>query len=251
MLGALASALEDLGGLVRLLGSAARAASRRPFEWGGWLDQIQRLGAGSLTVASLTTLFTGMVLAVQTTHTLSAYGGRAFVADIVSLAVVRELGPVLTAIMVAGRVGAGVTAELGSMVVTEQIDAMRAMAVDPLRKLVAPRLGALLIALPLLTVIADAMGLCGGMLLAMAEAGQSGPYFMGRVVAALRVQDIASGLGKSFFFAIIIGGVACHNGLRVSGGADGVGRATTRTVVGASIAVIVSDFFLTKLFLAL
>ena len=161
----------------------------------------------------------------------------------------RELGPVLTALMVAGRVGAGVTAELGSMAVTEQVDALRALAANPVKKLVVPRVGALVLILPMLTVLAITVALFGGLLMAVYEIGQSRTYFMNHVLLALRVPDIVSGVGKTVFFAFFIGVIACFNGIHATGGADGVGRATTNTVVVSSISVIVSDFFLTKLFI--
>jgi phospholipid/cholesterol/gamma-HCH transport system permease protein len=243
------SYLVELGGMVRLGRDALRASLRRPWEFDLFTEQLFQLGVRSLTITNLTLLFTGMVLALQTAYSLSAYGGQGFVADIIALSVVRELGPVLTALMVAGRVGAGITAELGSMAVTEQVDALRALATDPVRKLVVPRVGALLLALPTLTILADTVALFGGMLMAMTDIGQTRLYFMNRVVTALSVQDIVSGVGKTFFFAFLIGVIACYNGLQARGGADGVGRATTNTVVMSSIAVIVSDFFLTKLFL--
>lgn len=249
MEGILRTMLRDLGGMVLLGANAFRQGFRRPFERALWLDQLHHLGVGSLTIANVTLLFTGMVLAVQTAYSLSAYGGTTFIGDLLALSIVRELGPVLTALMVAGRVGAGITAEIGSMAVTEQVDALRALAANPVKKLVVPRVGALIIALPLLTVLADIVGLFGGMLMAVYEVGQSRAYFVSHVLAALSVGDIASGLGKTVFFALFIGVIACHNGLTARGGADGVGRATTRTVVTASISVIVSDFFLTKLFL--
>ena len=249
MEGILRTTLQDLGGMVLLGADALRQGFRRPFERALWLDQLMHLGVGSLTIANVTLLFTGMVLAVQTAYSLSAYGGTTFIGDLLALAVVRELGPVLTALMVAGRVGAGITAELGSMAVTEQVDALRALAANPVKKLVVPRVGALVIALPLLTVLADVVGLFGGMLMAVYEVGQSRPYFVSHVVGALSIGDVASGLGKTVFFGLFIGVIACYNGIRATGGADGVGRATTRTVVTASIAVIISDFFLTKFFM--
>jgi phospholipid/cholesterol/gamma-HCH transport system permease protein len=214
-----------------------------------WLEQLYQLGVRSLPITNLTLLFTGMVLALQTAFSLAAYGGKAFVGDIVALSITRELGPVLTALMVAGRVGAGVTAELGSMTVTEQVDALRALASDPIKKLVVPRVGALVVILPMLTVLAITVGLFGGLLMALTEIGQSRLYFMNHVLRALTVQDVVSGVGKTVFFAFQIGVIACYNGLHASGGADGVGRATTNTVVVSSISVIVSDFFLTKLFI--
>ena len=233
----------------RLGWDALRHTLRPPFEIELWMDQLYQLGVRSLTITNLTLLFTGMVLALQTSYSLSSYGGKAFVGDIVALSVTRELGPVLTALMVAGRVGAGVTAELGSMAVTEQVDALRALAANPVKKLVVPRVGALVLVLPVLTVLAITVALFGGLLMALFEIGQSRAYFMNHVLLALHLQDIISGVGKTVFFAFLIGVIACFNGLHATGGADGVGRATTNTVVLSSISVIVSDFFLTKLFL--
>jgi phospholipid/cholesterol/gamma-HCH transport system permease protein len=249
MRGLLRSWLSELGGLALLAGDAIRQGFRRPFERSLWVDQLDHLGVQSLTITNVTLLFTGMVLAVQTAYSLSSYGGSSFVGDLLALSIVRELGPVLTALMVAGRVGAGITAEIGSMTVTEQVDALRVLAASPVKKLVVPRVGALLIALPLLTIVADVVGLFGGMVMAVSEIGQSRAYYVSHVLLALRVDDVTSGIGKSFFFAFFIGIIACYNGLSATGGADGVGRATTNTVVTASIAIIVSDFFLTKIFL--
>ena len=213
------------------------------------MEQLYQLGVRSLTITNITLLFTGMVLAIQTAYSLSAFGGKAFVGDILALSIVRELGPVLTALMVAGRVGAGVTAELGSMAVTEQIEALRALAANPVRKLVVPRVGALILVLPVLTILADTVGLFGGLIMSVVEVGQTRTYYLTHVYSALTVHDILSGVGKSFFFAFFIGTIACYNGMHARGGADGVGKATTNTVVLASICVIISDFFLTKMFL--
>ena len=245
----LSSYLVEIGGMVRLGRDTFRFALRRPFEVDLWIEQLFQLGVKSLTITNLTLLFTGMVLSLQTAYSLAAYGGKSFVGEVVALSVVRELGPVLTALMVAGRVGAGVTAELGSMAVTEQVDAMRALAANPIKKLVVPRVGALLIVLPMLTVLAITVALFGGLLMAMLEIGQSRLYFMNHVLSALSVHDVVSGVGKTVFFAFFIGIIACYNGLHASGGADGVGKATTNTVVVSSISVIVSDFFLTKFFI--
>ena len=249
MRGLLGSWLSELGGLLLLAGAAIRQGFRRPFERGLWVDQLEHLGVQSLTITNVTLLFTGMVLAVQTAYSLSSYGGSSLIGDLLALSIVRELGPVLTALVVAGRVGAGITAEIGSMAVTEQVDALRVLAASPVKKLVVPRVGALVIALPLLTVVADTIGLFGGMVMAVSEVGQSRTYFLSHVRLALTVDDVGSGLGKTVFFGFFIGIIACYNGLKATGGADGVGRATTNTVVTASIAVIISDFFLTKIFL--
>jgi phospholipid/cholesterol/gamma-HCH transport system permease protein len=245
----LTSYLEELGGMARLGWDSLRLGLRRPFELDLWVEQVFQLGVRSLTITNVTLLFTGMVLAIQTAYSLAAYGGKAFVGDVVALSVVRELGPVLAALMVAGRVGAGITAELGSMAVTEQVDALRALAANPVKKLVVPRVLALVISLPLLTILADTVGLFGGMLMAILEIGQTRIYYMNHILSALTVGDIASGVGKTVFFAFFIGIIACYNGMNARGGADGVGKATTNTVVVSSISVIISDFFLTKLFL--
>lgn len=243
--------LDKLGGMVRLGLSSLRQMFRPPYERELWLEQLLQLGVRSLTITNITLLFTGMVLAIQTAYSLAAYGGEGFVGDIVALSVVRELGPVLTALMVAGRVGAGITAELGSMTVTEQVDALRALAADPVRKLVVPRVGALVLVLPVLTILSCTIALFGGLLMAVFEIGQTRSYYVTHVLGALSVQDLFSGVGKTFFFAFAIGVIACYNGLEAKGGADGVGKATTNTVVVSSLTVIISDFFLTKLFLLL
>jgi len=235
--------------MTRLGSSVLLHVFRRPFEGELWMEQLFQVGVRSLTITNITLLFTGMVLAIQTAYSLSAYGGKGFVGDIVALAVVRELGPVLTALMVAGRVGAGITAELGSMAVPEQVDALRALAANPVRKLVLPRVGALVIALPLLTILADTIALFGGLLMALAEVGQTRAYYINHLLSALTVGDITSGVGKTVFFGFQIGVIACYNGIHATGGADGVGKATTNTVVVSSISVIISDFFLTKLFI--
>jgi phospholipid/cholesterol/gamma-HCH transport system permease protein len=251
MNGILRAYFGELGGMCLLAGDTFRLTVRPPFEFRSWVDQLFHVGVRSLTITSVTLLFTGMVLSIQTAYSLAAYGGEAFVGDIVALSIVRELGPVLTALMVAGRVGAGITAELGAMTVTDQVNAVRALAASPVKKLVVPRVVALLIALPLLTILADMIALFGGLLMAVFEVGQTQAYYMSHVVGALTVRDLGSGVGKTVFFAAFIGVIACYNGLHASGGADGVGKATTATVVTSSIAVIVSDFFLTKLFLML
>ena len=237
--------------MARLGWNALRQAVRPPFEWGLWLEQCYQLGVRSMTITNITLLFTGMVLAVQTAYSLRVYGGESFIGDILALSIVLELGPVLTALMVAGRVGAGITAELGTMAVTEQVDAMRALAADPVRKLVVPRVGALVVLLPALTVLADTVALFGGMTMAVLKMGQSRIYFVNHVLDALTVQDVINGVAKTTFFGLAIGVIACFNGLRARGGADGVGKATTSTVVSSSIAVIVANFFLTNLFLLL
>jgi phospholipid/cholesterol/gamma-HCH transport system permease protein len=179
---------------------------------------------------------------------LPSIGVKYYIGTVVSKSLVRELGPVLVALIVGGRIGAGMTAELGTMKVTEQIDAMRSMAADPVKKLVVPKLVATLVMLPALTVLGDFLGILGGLIVAMGQLQLTAGFYINDVLDALTLQDVSSGIGKSFFFAYFIAIIGCYNGLYASGGADGVGRATTNTVVMASILVLVSDFFLTKLF---
>jgi len=236
------------GELALLGGRAAARLFRRPIELGAWLRQMDQIGVRSLGVAGITTVFTGMVLALQTAYSLPGLGVKYYIGTVVSKSLVRELSPVLVALIVGGRIGAGMTAELGTMKVTEQIDALRAMAADPVKKLVVPKLGATLLMLPALTLLGDLLGVFGGSLIAVYELGLTFSFYWNDVAASLTVSDVASGVGKSFFFAFFITTVACHHGLTASGGADGVGRATTNTVVLASILVLISDFFLTKLF---
>jgi len=250
MNGVIGLALSHVGSISLLFGRTVRETVRRRPEWSVVLDQMHNLGVRSLAIATVTALFTGMVLSLQTSYSLAAYGAKLFVGDIVALSLVRELGPVLTALMVGGRVGAGITAEIGSMKVTEQIDAIRAMAANPVRKLVVPKVLAIAIMLPVLVVFADFVGIMGGLIMAVFTLHQPAAFYMQHVVQALSVQDVLSGVGKSIFFALFISLIACHNGLSAEGGADGVGLATTQTVVAASLAVLVSDFFLTKFFLA-
>ncbi|MEO8504624.1 MAG: ABC transporter permease [Acidobacteriota bacterium] len=231
-----------------LTGRAFRAMFKRPFEGHRVLVEMEQIGVRSLGVAAVTTLFTGMVMALQTAFSLPALGVKYYIGAVVSKSLVRELGPVLAALIVGGRVGAGMTAELGSMKVTEQIDALRSMSADPVKKLVAPKLLASLVMIPALTVLGDAIGVFGGLIVGVFQLDLTARFYMNDVISALNLEDVASGIGKSFFFALFIAMIGCYNGLNVKGGADGVGRATTDTVVQASILILVSDFFLTKLF---
>ena len=232
-----------------LLGEAAREGLRRRMDWRDLMRQLDEVGARSVSIVTITALFAGMVLALQTAHALERFGAKAVVGQVVAMSLVREMGPVLTALVIAGRVGAGMTAELGSMAVTEQVDALRALGASPVRRLVLPRLLAILVALPALTLLADGIGIVGGGLVALAGSGQPMSAYLSSSFSLMEPSDLASGIGKAFFFGGCIGLIACWNGLAATGGADGVGRATTSTVVAASISILVSDFFLTKLFL--
>ena len=240
-----------VGGLADLAQQTVQQLRRGPLERPLIMAQFDQIGVRSLSIVIITSAFIGMVLALQTAYALEDFGGKMFVGMIVSLSLVRELAPVLMSLMVGGRVGAGMTAELGTMKVTEQIDALRALATNPVRKLVVPRVVATTLIFPLLTVISIALGILGGMLIAVANLNLSANYYLRSVIEAVKYNDLASGICKTFFFGFAIALIACYNGLRTSGGADGVGRATTATVVTGAITVLIMDFFLTKLFLLL
>ena len=246
--GAAVQPLVTVGQLSSLTARAFAAMVAPPYRVGSWVRQAEQIGVRSLLVAGITTTFTGMVLALQTAYSLPNLGVKFYVGTLVSKSIVRELGPVLVALIVGGRIGAGMTAEIGTMKVTEQIDALRSMACDPVKELVAPRLIATIVMLPALTVIGDLLGILGGLAVAVFQLNITGAFYINQVLDALTLQDVCSGIGKSFFFAYFITIIGCYNGLTTRGGADGVGRATTNTVVFASILVLVSDFFLTKLF---
>ncbi|HEY4588571.1 MAG TPA: ABC transporter permease [Thermoanaerobaculia bacterium] len=236
------------GELGILTGRAFLAMIAPPYEIGSWIRQMEQIGVRSLGVAGITTIFTGMVLALQTALSLPTLGIKYYIGTVVSKSLVRELGPVLTALIVGGRIASGMTAEIGTMKVTEQIDALRSMAADPVKKLVAPKLVATLVMLPALTVIGDALGILGGLIVATGTLDLTPGLYLNDVWDSLKLGDVFSGVAKSFFFAYFIAIIGCYNGLHTTGGADGVGRATTNTVVLAAILVLVSDFFLTKLF---
>ena len=239
-----------LGGVAWMTRDMIRA-SREKWETSELLRQMDALGVQSISITNLTALFTGMVLALQTASALSQFGGKLFVGRVVVLSITRELGPSLTALMVAARVGAGITAELGTMAVTEQVDALRALGASPARKLVLPRVLAVTLMLPVLTLLADFIGMVGGLFIAVVDLRIGASFYLSTVSQSVHVNDILHGLFKTPFFGFEIGIIGCYNGLNATGGADGVGRATTVAVVIAAIVVLMSDFFLTKLFLLL
>jgi phospholipid/cholesterol/gamma-HCH transport system permease protein len=243
--------VRHLGGVSLLAMETVRRMVMPPYNARAVVAQVEALGVRSTNLAAIIATFTGMVLALQTAYTLAAFGAKLYIGEVVGMSLVRELGPVLTALMVGGRVGAGITAELGAMTVSEQVDALRSLGADPIRELVVPRVWALVLGLPLLTVLADATGILGGMLISTWELGLDPSFYFSHVLRLMGYGDFLSGLGKSVCFALAIGLIAAYNGLSASGGADGVGRATTDTVVAIAITVLGLDFFLTKLFLSL
>jgi phospholipid/cholesterol/gamma-HCH transport system permease protein len=211
------------------------------------IDQMDEIGVGSLVIIILTGFFTGGVLILQAYPTLAYYGAQTQAGQGVATTLVRELGPVLTALMVAGRVGSAISAELGSMVVSQQIDAMRALGTSPVRKLATPRIIALLVSMPLLTVASDVFGLIGGGLVAKQIYGLDSQTYIASVQNGININDVIGGIIKPLAFGLIIGLIACRKGLSTTGGTVGVGKSTTSAVVSASICVIIADFFLSKM----
>ena len=215
------------------------------------LDQMDSIGVGSLPIVLLTGFFIGAVMVLQTASQFVRFGQTSLTGDAVSLALVRELGPTLTSLLVTGRCASGIASELGSMLVTEQVDAMRAMGTDPSRKLVTPRVIATILVLPLLTAVSDFIGLVGGCVAAVFSLRLGVVQFWTRALDALELSDIIQGMAKPLVFGFILATVGCYKGLTVRGGTQGVGRATTQAVVISSVLIIVSDTFLTKLALYL
>jgi phospholipid/cholesterol/gamma-HCH transport system permease protein len=231
-----------------LAGSALRNVFRRPHYADDIFIQMDQIGVGSLPIVMLTGSFSGAVLALQMARALSDYGQVGRTGQVVAITLVRELGPVLTALLVAGRNSSGIASELGSMKVTEQIDAMRALGTDPVQKLVTPRMIATAVVLPLLTIISDFVGMCGGFVIAKTLLNLDGAQYWATVWQALKWNDLAQGLLKPFVFSFAISLVGCFYGLRTTGGTQGVGRATTQAVVVASVLIFILTFFITKIF---
>ena len=238
--------LDELQEVSLLLWSAVTGLFRSPRYPGEIIQQMDIIGVGSLPIVLLTGFFTGGVLVLQTFPTLQYYGVHNEAGRSVATSLIRELGPVLTALMVSGRIGSAISAELGSMVVSQQIDAMRALGADPNKKLVAPRLIALIVMLPLLTVAADIFGIVGGGTVASYIFDQDVNVFINSVRNGITTEDIIGGIVKPIFFGMLIGGIACHKGLSTTGGTVGVGRSTINAVVLSSIWVIIFDFFLAR-----
>ncbi len=222
-----------------------------PIYYSDFLLQSDVIGVGSISIVVLSGFFTGGVLALQSAATLSAFGATAVTGRFVALTMIRELGPVLTGVMVSGRNASSMASELGSMVVTEQIDAMRALGVDPMRKLVTPRIFACISMLFFLTIVADAFGILGGAFVTVFMNHQNGPQYFSMAWESLRYPDILQGLVKPLFSGYIIASIGCFYGLRTTGGTQGVGRATIQAVVWSSVFIIVADFFVTQILLSI
>jgi phospholipid/cholesterol/gamma-HCH transport system permease protein len=242
------SRMGDIGILTR---GAARALFRRPFEIKSTIYQIESLGVRSLGIVAVTSIFIGMVMTIQFAYGLQRFGGVDYIPRVIMLAFLRELGPTLTAVIVGGRIGSGMAAEVGAMNVTEQVDAIRALGGDPAKKLVLPRIAAAMIVMPFLSVFADTLGTLGAVFVGNAEYGIRPRLFLQTALESVYLADFFSGLAKTPVFGFIIAIVGCHFGLTTKGGTEGVGQSTTRTVVVVSIAILVSDYFMTRIFVNL
>lgn len=240
------SFVEQLGQIGEMTYGAARALFARPFELKATIYQMESLGVKSVGLASVTALFVGMVMAVQFAFGLQKFGGMEYTGRIIGLSFSRELAPTLTAVIVGGRIGSGIAAEVGSMAVTEQIDAIRALGADPVKKLVLPRLLAAILVMPVLGAYALVLGFCGAMFISSAQFDIPPGFFLRTALGSVNFGDYFSGMYKCPFFGAIIALLGCHFGLHTRGGTEGVGRSTTRTVVAVSIVILIADFFLTK-----
>ncbi len=243
----------------RLLVRVLLECVRRPVYRIDFIQQMDTIGVGSLFIVVLTGLFTGMVLALQSAVEMERFGATVYIGRLVAASTIREMGPVLTALIVTGRAGAGMAAALGAMQVTEQVDALRTMGVDPVRKLVVPRFLAALVMLPVLTIIGDFVAIMGGLLIAVMTLDFTAQLYINSVWETLAQSgfvlrvvpiDLIQGLIKPLTFGALIALTSCFHGLRARGGTEGVGRATTRAVVTSSILILAADYFLTQILLA-
>ncbi len=224
---------------------------RRPFYGADIITQADLIGIGSLPIVILTGLFTGGVLALQSASTLAQFGAAAITGQLVSLSMIKELGPVLTGLMVSGRNASGMASELGSMMVTEQIDAMRALGTDPLKKLVMPRIVATIVMLFFLTIVSDAVGTLGGAFVAVSMLRQDASQYFHTAYQTLRFADVVQGLAKPLVFGFIISTIGCFYGMNTRGGTQGVGRSTTQAVVVSSVLIIAMDFVISKFMISI
>ena len=243
--------IRDLGSYVRMVWHVLRDLFSARLPWAPTRQQIIKLGLNSLPIILLTAIFTGMVLALQTAYGMQRFGAKTYVGNITSLAMIRELGPVLTALMLCGRVGAGIAAEIASMVATEQVDAIRVLGANPIRKLVTPRVIAVVLVMPVLCIIANVIGIYGGGLMAVLELNLSAHTYYKSILQTILIRDLIDGLIKSTIFGFLVVSIACWKGLHTRGGTVGVGNTTTSAVVTGSVVILISDFFITKFLLLL
>ena len=247
----LTNSAQNIGELAYLWVDTLRYGFKRPYEFKSLINQLEELGVRSLPIVLISSFFVGMVMAVQVAYSEANFAGRVLVGVGVGVAITKQFGPLLTALLVGGRASAGITSVIGSMKVTEQVDAIRLMGASPAKKLVFPRVFASMIMLPLLTAVADFMGIFGGLVVALLDIKMTFITYYYQVVRSVTLGDFFGGLFKAVFFGYFVSLIGCYNGLKVEGGAEGVGKATTRSVVAASVCVMVSDYFLTKLLVIL
>jgi len=237
-----------MGSIAIFMGDIAYALVHPPFRIREAIRQTAQIGANSIPIVSLISLFVGIVIALQSAYQMQKMSAEMYIASLVALSMIRELGPVLTALVVAGRSGAAITAEIGTMKVTEQIDALETLSANPVQYLVVPRFIAMLIMLPILTIYADFFGMLGGYLIGVGKLGITHSMYMQTTTNSLVIKDVMTGLIKSISFAVIICTIACFEGMNSGGGAEGVGKATTSSVVKSFIMIIIADCFFTALF---
>jgi phospholipid/cholesterol/gamma-HCH transport system permease protein len=245
------SFVEHMGNISILTARTAASIVRRPLEIPSTIYQIESLGVRSLGIVAVTSIFIGMVMTIQFAFGLQRFGGVEYIPRVIVLSFLRELGPTLTAVIVGGRIGSGMAAEVGAMNVTEQVDAIRALGGDPAKKLVLPRVLAAMIVMPFLSIFADVLGTLGALFVASLEYNIRPRQFMQSSLETVLLSDLLSGLAKTPIFGFLIAIVGCHFGLTTRGGTEGVGQSTTRTVVVVSIAILVSDYFLTRVFVGI
>lgn len=237
-----------LGGVTLLALQVARDLRQGPFYFDLFVEQLYQVGIRSIPLVFLTALSIGMVMSLQFGLGLEKFGGKLYVPKLMAATIIREIGPVFTSLMMAARVGAGFASEIGSMVVTQQIDAIRALGTSPTRKIVLPRVMACLVAVPILVAFANIIGMGGGLLIGATELGLDPNYYLLKTLSTISMPDYLTGFFKAIFFSLFISMPSCYYGLNVSDGATGVGLSTTRAVVTSSILILIGDFFLSKLF---
>lgn len=236
-----------VGEICSLFAETCRCIFSRPFYTGRLLEQIIQLGVGSLSISIIIGFVTGMVMTLQFGYGLAKFGGTLYVPAIVSLSLMRELAPIFTSLLVAGRIGSGIAAEIGAMNVTQQIDAIRALGMNPIRVLVVPRVVASVVSLPLLAMLSAFMGIMGGLLIAYAEFAMPIGFYLNKVLATIKFMDVIGSMIKCGFFGLVISLFACYRGFNTSEGTKGVGNATIWVVVRSSITIMISNFFLSKI----
>ena len=243
-----AASIRFAGGVFILFARTVYSCAVPPFRWRATLEQMVRVGVDSLPIVTLTNFFIGMVIAFQSAYQMKRVNAEIYIPSLVSISICREIAPIITGLVVAGRIGASIAAELGTMKVTEQIDALETLAANPVKYLVAPRFIALVAMLPLLTVFADLIGITGGYAVSVYKLGMPSSLYIKMTFEPLVLKDIFSGLFKTIIFAMVISIISCYQGMRVQGGAEGVGNATTRAVVLSFIFIIISDAVFTIIF---